>query len=442
MSDFTKLAKEVVKIIQEDGSKKPVPADKRGVVKRIDAAAGKAYVHFDGGVDETPVDLTIDCKKGDNVQIRAANGKAWIVGNKTAPPTDDTTAIGARTVAIKAQDTADIALADAERAKFAADSAEENAIRASDAADTADKKAGEASGYAQDAMSSANSALLNLSQVEKVVDSLNWITEHGAYLHTKEEFSQNKIYYQVENAVYSASTDTEVNPNKDYYTENSGVYTWVSEPTGDPSASGYYEMTSGEFDQVDGTLVTYFHTTDEKIDDSKTYYIPDGSGGYEVVENPVQEDINLYYESTTQTLPRAEDVNTYYELTVDSAISNYVASHLALKDDGLHLQQDGTLAKVQLSSEEGLILYGADGNKVATYGEEISIGNEEGFHITINANEGENEGIIFWQNETKVAYINSNVLTIPKSLMLDSMQVGNWEWKNNNNNLTLTYIGS
>jgi len=49
-----------------------------------------AYVHIPGGVAETPVTMTIACKKGDTVQVRVSGGRAWIVGNETAPPTDDT----------------------------------------------------------------------------------------------------------------------------------------------------------------------------------------------------------------------------------------------------------------------------------------------------------------------------------------------------------------
>lgn len=51
-----------------------------------------AWVHIPGGVEETPVSLTINAKAGDTVRIRVGGGSAWIVGNATAPPTDDTKA--------------------------------------------------------------------------------------------------------------------------------------------------------------------------------------------------------------------------------------------------------------------------------------------------------------------------------------------------------------
>jgi hypothetical protein len=52
-----------------------------------------AWVHIPGGVDETPVALTINASEGDTVRVRVAGGTAWIMGNDSAPPTDDKTAM-------------------------------------------------------------------------------------------------------------------------------------------------------------------------------------------------------------------------------------------------------------------------------------------------------------------------------------------------------------
>lgn len=59
-------------------------------VLRVDEKT--AYVHIDGGADETPAQMTINCKSGDTVKIRVSGGKAWLTGNLTSPPTDDTAA--------------------------------------------------------------------------------------------------------------------------------------------------------------------------------------------------------------------------------------------------------------------------------------------------------------------------------------------------------------
>lgn len=59
-------------------------------VLRVDEKT--AYVHIDGGADETPAQMAINCKSGDTVKIRVSGGKAWLTGNFTSPPTDDTAA--------------------------------------------------------------------------------------------------------------------------------------------------------------------------------------------------------------------------------------------------------------------------------------------------------------------------------------------------------------
>lgn len=66
---------------------KPAPYDTVAEVVRIDG--NTAWVHIPGGVDETPVQMSINARSGDQVRIRVAGGQAWVVGNNTSPPTDD-----------------------------------------------------------------------------------------------------------------------------------------------------------------------------------------------------------------------------------------------------------------------------------------------------------------------------------------------------------------
>lgn len=82
MNGIDKLAE----AIRTDKSTQPY--DTRAEVVRVSGST--AYVHIPGGVAETPVTMTIACKKGDTVQVRVSGGRAWIAGNETAPPTDDT----------------------------------------------------------------------------------------------------------------------------------------------------------------------------------------------------------------------------------------------------------------------------------------------------------------------------------------------------------------
>lgn len=67
-----KIAKELVKAIPS--TKKTSPYDTQAEVLRVDGET--AWVHIPGGVDETPVQLTTNAKKGDTVQVRVSGGRA------------------------------------------------------------------------------------------------------------------------------------------------------------------------------------------------------------------------------------------------------------------------------------------------------------------------------------------------------------------------------
>lgn len=88
---FDKLVNDIAGIVTNPKtSNKPSGYDTTAEVKRVDGDT--AWVKIPGGVDETPVRLTINAKQGDTVQLRVSGGTAWIVGNETAPPTDDSAA--------------------------------------------------------------------------------------------------------------------------------------------------------------------------------------------------------------------------------------------------------------------------------------------------------------------------------------------------------------
>lgn len=77
----------------------PAPSsyDTPATVTRIED--GIAWVHIDGGVDETPVKLTVSAHEGDVVQVRVGGGTAWLTGNGSRPPTDDALACVAKELA-------------------------------------------------------------------------------------------------------------------------------------------------------------------------------------------------------------------------------------------------------------------------------------------------------------------------------------------------------
>ena len=103
------LSKDLVNIIKKTQETKTSPYDTQAEVVRVEGKT--AWVHIPGGVDETPARMTINARQGDTVQVRVANGTAFLVGNGSAPPTDDHKADIATDLAYKAQETAEEAVA-------------------------------------------------------------------------------------------------------------------------------------------------------------------------------------------------------------------------------------------------------------------------------------------------------------------------------------------
>lgn len=181
--------------------------DTEAQVIRIEG--GTAWVHIPGGVDETPVSMTINSRTGDKVRVRVSGGKAWLIGNDSAPPTDDMTAI--------------IATEKAETADRKADSAKEGAEAAWEYADIAKEAADSAQESAESAKESADNALTQLSIVEDVAGTLAWIQEHGSY---------------------TASTDTAVQEGTIYFVMVDGDYVPIAypDPGANPSEEGWYVL--------------------------------------------------------------------------------------------------------------------------------------------------------------------------------------------------------
>lgn len=225
-SSMNQIASDLYKSLTESNNRKPKPYDTKAEVLREDG--NTVWVKIPGGIDETPVQKTNNAKPGDTVIVRVSGGRAWLLGNNTSPATDDTRANQAYQVGSDAGAVADLAIKEASRAQEAANLAEAEAERAHTAADHADEEAGRAKSAADDAMASSiaaniasNSALTQLSVVEDVASVLTWISEHGTY---------------------KASTDTSVISGKLYFTKNGNEYNLITEPTGNPSTSGYYEI--------------------------------------------------------------------------------------------------------------------------------------------------------------------------------------------------------
>lgn len=244
MAKIDNLVRDLTDTLRNSNKKKTSSYDSSATVTRIDGDT--AWVHIPGGVDETPVKRTINANRGDEVQVRVSGGKAWIVGNATNPPTDDRTAIKANQKAIAAYDQAI--------------GAQESAIIAAEAADSAQKSAEIAHGAADSALGYANNALTQLSIVEDVSGTLNWIKEHGTYV---------------------ATTDTTVKPDTIYFETENNDYVPIAnpDPTANPASEGWYvlDITDSQTDYIMAHLA---------VTSAGLWVLPSGRwSGHPIVDN-------------------------------------------------------------------------------------------------------------------------------------------------------------
>lgn len=276
MDSLQTISSDLVQSINEKEKKKSIPYDTYAKVIRIDG--GTAWVHIPGGVDETPVALTVNANVGDSVLVRVSGGNAWIVGNSSAPPTDDTkaveakdvadvaqvkaasaqeTAVNAATAAANAQSSANAAAQAASSAQSSAQTALTNAGLAQTAAGNAQTSANNAQASADNASEYASRALGNLSTVQSVTETLNWITQHGTM---------------------TLTTDTALDPTHVYFVQDNngdyvvgGVhYAVVPEPSVD-DLSTYYELSINE--SLNNYVATHLSVTAEGL-----WIIPDAGG--------------------------------------------------------------------------------------------------------------------------------------------------------------------
>lgn len=384
-SALDRAVKHFKQAIQEAGSNKTRPFDTQAEVVRVED--GVAWVHMPGGVDETPVQLTVNAKKGDTVQVRVAGGQAWLVGNGSSPPTDDTRAI-------QADDKASSAVENANIAKMAAGQAEEAAAQAVEAA-------GAATNILHDMEEAAEQAETSLTQIFSDTKSASQSAEQAQESADSAKASADQAFRQVgfvedivgvlqlvaEHGNYQPADENEVQPNKWYFTKQpNGSYQVVNNPT------------------------SVFHLTeDTAIDVGKIYYTRTGTGTeedpyiYTVVDDPDVSEIGTYYEK-------------YYVLTgIDESIRNYVSSHLVLTQNGLSLQADNNPYRLDITPM-GIQILNGDGLAVAEYGETGVIGLKSGFHVVIGENEVGVSEIGFYSGQTKLAYMNGSELYVTNSL--------------------------
>ena len=318
------VAKDFAQLISQSKSNKTGPYDTQATVKRVEG--NTVWVSIPGGVDETPIDKTVNCTAGDKVQVRVSGGRAWITGNASAPPTDDATAIKARTtaneaqvLAVDAKETADAVEGIAQAAQHSADTAAHAAAQAVLDAAAASSAATAAQSSADNASEYAARALGNLSTVQSVAETLTWITAHGTMtLTTDVTPDPTHVYFVVD-----AGGD---------YTVGGTTYSIVTEPvTADMST--YYELSIDE--SLNNYVATHLSVTSEGL-----WIIPD-AGGNKVL---IATGSGSTYTAAGTYIVGAGNVVLAKFLASGTTIGVESGAHTTLDTDGQTVYKDATNA--------------------------------------------------------------------------------------------------
>jgi len=302
-----RLIDDLVSTMKDANSGSTKGYDTPAEVRNVDKDNGIAYVHIPGGVDETPAQLTINASVGDEVQVRVENGKAYIIGNATTPPTGDAEALRAKNAADMAQAQASSALNSAQNASIAASRAETTADAASTAAAQAEEKADDAA----DAAAAAASAAAIADGKAVAAGSAASRAEQNANIARGAASAAQTAAGDAQTAAQAASTAAESAQNS---------------ATGALDGLSTVQDVLGVLDWAQENA-TFTLTSDTEIEPGKVYWA---------------------YNSTTQKYepvanPSASSLSTYYEISgVNEAMADFINAHLALTSEGLWILPNGT----------------------------------------------------------------------------------------------------
>lgn len=218
---------------------------------------------FTGGLSQTISSLMAGVGDDDSEEVEGAMATkidfalSQAGAAKAAADNAQSSASVAAEAAGKAQLSAGTAQAMADSASDAAKAAGDSADRAHQAADDAQGSADRAQTSADNASEYAARALGNLSTVQSVAETLNWITEHGTMTLTSDtELNPSHVYF-----VLNDPPTGQTEPHGDYYV-GGHYYDVVSEPDVD-DISTYYELTIDE--SLNNYVGTHLSVTGEGL---------------------------------------------------------------------------------------------------------------------------------------------------------------------------------
>lgn len=272
------------------------------------------------------------------------------------------------------------------------------------------------------------------------------------------------IYFEYGLAVIGAHVD---DPNNEYTFSQAGELSWEENysETGKPIVPQWipgYEIWKREVKVEEGvaspkygtpfldTALNQINTSIEEIQTNARYFVRNSTGSIVIAGNDEPFDstdistygfnnlnspagIDLRYNNIVLSKWNNTALTFYQPPTINGSTITQGKKTIELGNSALtfYNPSNGITKKIALD-EDGLLIYDSNGqNAIAQYGSSAIIGNKDGNHIEIS---GEGFGI-YRDKNNKVAYINGDQLVIPKTVVLNEMNVGNeddglgqWSW--------------
>ena len=297
------------------------------------------------------LDTTVNVVSGDRVIITLIDGEpvvTGVVGGGDNMAADVQSALSSAEIAAQA----------AADAQGSATAAQNSATAAANAASVADGKAVAAASAAAAAQDSAKEANNGLSEVEKVVGTLNWIADHGRYVNQAgQTFDATKIYY----------TRSGTSPNY--------VYTMVDNPVAADIAS-YYILVIDE--SVQNFIASHVYLLNDSLS-----VTTDSTTGYKVRIDGDSVDVL----NTSGTV-----VATF---GTTARIGAATASNILLQSSGINFYSQGAQDPIVVINEDGI--YYGDENGSEPYGNLTKYGfmfsGGENTSVSITPTFGENDDV-------------------------------------------------
>lgn len=364
---------------------------------------GKSWVLLPGATTPTPVRrMAVEADLGDTVSVTVGNGRAVVDSNISNPSAGVVGVRQVRSVAQGAQITAEGASKDAQAAigyassaRLAAKDAKNQAESATASAATANEAANRAVADAATANAAAESAVADAATA---ADRAASAIESAAAAQTSADNAQESALQANSYARGALAGLSEI--------ENVvGALNWIGE-------HGTYVSASGT-----------------PFDPQAVYYTRTGEG---TSESP--------YSYAIVAEPDPDYIDVYYTLSFDASVQQYIAAHVAVTDEGMHVI--GNEADYSaLLSPSGMEVRDPTGRSVALYGETMRLGLANMLHLL-----GTSTRLAFHSPSGDVAYFGMGDdgiwrMFIEQADVSDMIRFGNYAWvKRNNGNMTIKYI--